>query len=69
MAKGIKYGILIILMIAVIGGGVFLYLNKDGYLVTFNSNGGSRVDAITTGLLSSGNGFQSDRILPNSYEP
>ena len=52
MAKGVKYSILIILMVAVVGGGVFLYLNKDGYLVTFNSNGGSRVDAIKTGLLN-----------------
>lgn len=52
MAKGVKYSILIILMVAVVVGGVFLYLNKDGYLVTFNSNGGSRVDAIKTGLLN-----------------
>ena len=52
MSKVMKYSILIVLIVVFIGGGVFLYLKKDGYQIIFNSNGGSRVETITTGLLN-----------------
>lgn len=52
MSKVLKYSFLILLIVVVVGGGLFLYLKKDGYQVVFNSNGGSRVKTITTGLLN-----------------
>ena len=50
MEKVLKYSLMIVIVIILIGGGILFYLKKDGYLVTFNSNGGSVVAPIKTGL-------------------
>ena len=50
MVKALKYSLIIVIVIILIGGGILFYLGKDGYLVTFNSNGGSVVTPIKTGL-------------------
>ena len=50
MSKIIRYGLVLLFLGLVIGGGIYFYSHKDGYLVTFNSNGGSIVAPIKTGL-------------------
>ena len=50
MSKVIKYSVMIILLIVVVSGCLYFYLMKDGYQVTFNSNGGSIVAPMKTGL-------------------
>ena len=50
MAKALKYSMMIVIVIVLIVGCLLFYLKKDGYLVTFNSNGGSVVTPIKTGL-------------------
>ncbi len=50
MLRAIKYSIVIALVIVLVAGSVYFYLTKDGYQVTFNSNGGSVVASIYTGL-------------------
>ena len=50
MAKALKYSLMIVIVIVLIVGCLLFYLKKDGYLVTFNSNGGSVVDPVKTGL-------------------
>ena len=50
MAKALKYSMMIVIVIVLIVGCLLFYLKKDGYLVTFNSNGGSVVAPIKTGL-------------------
>ena len=50
MAKTLKYSLMIVIVIVLIVGCLLFYLKKDGYLVTFNSNGGSVVAPIKTGL-------------------
>lgn len=50
MAKALKYSLMIVIVIVLIVGCLLFYLKKDGYLVTFNSNGGSVVAPVKTGL-------------------
>ena len=50
MAKTLKYSLMIVIVIVLIVGCLLFYLKKDGYLVTFNSNGGSVVAPVKTGL-------------------
>ena len=50
MGKVFQYSLVMLFFILFVGGGVLFYLKKDGYLVTFNSNGGSVVAPIQTGL-------------------
>ncbi len=50
MGKVVKYSLVIVLVIALIVGGIFFYLYKDGYQVVFNSNGGSVVAPVQTRL-------------------
>ena len=50
MSKIIRYGLVLLFLGLVIGVGIYFYNHKDGYLVTFNSNGGSIVAPIKTGL-------------------
>ncbi len=45
-----KTGIFIFLLVVLLGSGIYFYLVKDGYQVIFNSNGGSIVEPIKTGL-------------------
>ena len=50
MGRVIKYSFLLLFVFALIGGGVYFYLKKDGYQVVFNSNGGSLIQTIHTGI-------------------
>lgn len=50
MSRVVKYIFIIVIVSGLIVGGVFFFLKKDGYKVTFNSNGGSIVESVTTGL-------------------
>lgn len=48
--KFLRYSLILVFLGIVIGGGVYFYNHKDGYLVTFNSNGGSVIAPIRTGI-------------------
>ncbi len=50
MAKVIKYSVIIFFFIFLVAGSLYFYLKKDGYQVTFNSNGGSIIAPQKTGL-------------------
>lgn len=50
MKKGIKYSLGVLMLICFVSGCLYFYLMKDGFLVTFNSNGGSIVAPVKTGM-------------------
>ncbi len=50
MIKAVKYSFFILLFVALVSGGILFYLKKDGYQITFNSNGGSIVAPIQVGF-------------------
>lgn len=50
MGRVIKYSFMLLFVVALIGGGFYFYLKKDGYQVVFNSNGGSLIQTIHTGI-------------------
>ena len=50
MKRVIKYSCIILFAIILISGGIYFYLNKDGYQVVFNSNGGNIIKPLNTGL-------------------
>lgn len=50
MGKILKYSFIVILGIVLLSGGIYFYLAREGFQVTFNSNGGSIVAPIQTGL-------------------
>ena len=50
MSRVGKYIFIIVAVCSLLVGGIFFFLKKDGYKVTFNSNGGSIVESVTTGF-------------------
>ena len=50
MSKIIRYGLVLLFLGLFIGSSIYFYYHKDGYLVTFNSNGGSIIAPVNTGL-------------------
>ena len=50
MRKIFQYSFIVLFVIALISGGIYFYMNKDGYHVVFNSNGGSIVAPLNTGF-------------------
>ena len=50
MKRVIKYSCIILFAIILISGGIYFYLNKEGYQVVFNSNGGNIIKPLNTGL-------------------
>lgn len=48
--KIFRYSIIVLFVVFLVGGSIFYYFKKDGYQVTFNSNGGSIITPIQTGF-------------------